>query len=143
MGHNNAIRNDDGIIETQLWKLRKDENGNDRIIAGIKVVYNDTEKRENDLPAESNTAEAYFKADSHGNILQLRVYDPITHKAKMDIDFVDEHTNKKSGEVFPKGVAHVQDFKIVNGKPIRDSKNARYMTELEIAKWGRSYITSK
>ena len=45
MGHNNAIRNDDGIIENQLWKVRKDEEGNDRIVAGIKVIYNDSTKR--------------------------------------------------------------------------------------------------
>lgn len=135
MGHNNAIRNDDGIIENQLWKVRKDEEGNDRIVAGIKVIYNDSTKRENDLPIESNTAEAYFKADVNGNIIQLRIYDTVTHKAVMDIDFMDEHKNKRTGEVFESGVAHVQEFKMKDGVPIRISHKARYMTDIEIARW--------
>lgn len=91
MGHNNALRTDDGIIETQLWTVSKDKSGNDMIIGGVKVIKNPTAKRENDLPIESNTSEAYFKADVNGNIIQLRVYDKVTHKALMDIDIGSEH----------------------------------------------------
>lgn len=140
MGHNNTIRGGDGVIENQLWKVRKDEEGNDQIVAGIKVIYNDSTKRENDLPAESNSAEAYFKSDAKGNIIQLRIYDSVTHKAVMDIDFVDRHKNKQTGEVFEKGVAHVQEFKIKNGVPKRMSRKARYMTNAEIAKWGGAIL---
>jgi hypothetical protein len=99
-------------------------------------LVNKNEKRENDLPIESNTSEAYFKSDANGNIKQLRVYNPITHKAMFDIDFIDEHRNKKTGELFPLGVAHVQEFKIINGKLVRNSKTARLMTDAEIKKWG-------
>ena len=131
MGHNNAIRNDDGIIETKLWEVTKDASGNDRIIGGVKVISNPTAKRENDLPIESNTAEAYFKADVNGDLLQLRVYDKVTHKAVMDIDIGSEH-----GKDFPIGLAHVQEFYTgKNGKPKR-RKDARLMTEAEIDKWG-------
>ncbi len=136
MGQHNQIRGEDNEILDKYWQVTKDANGNDMIIGNIKVIHNPHQERENDLPIESNSSDAYFKADVQKRVIQLRVYDEHTHKAIMDIDFIDGHRNKKTGEVFPAGVAHVQEFKMKNGVPVRDSKNARLMTEEEIAKWG-------
>ena len=38
MGHNNAIRDDDGIIENKLWTVVKDSKGKERLIEGVKVL---------------------------------------------------------------------------------------------------------
>ena len=136
MGQHNQIRGEDNEILAKLWQVTKDVNDNDMIIGGIKVINNPYQKRENDLPIESNTTNAYFKADAQKNIIQLRIYDKHTHRALMDIDFIDGHINRKTGEIFPAGVAHVQEFTIKKGKPKRNSRSARLLTEQEIQKWG-------
>lgn len=86
MGHNNAIRGDDDLIEQKLWRVVKDKDGNDLIIDGYKVIENPNEKRKYELPIESNSSEAYIKYSNSGQYLQVRVYDKKTHKAIMDID---------------------------------------------------------
>lgn len=131
MGANNSIRGKDGTIINQLWSVTTDSEGIDRVIGGVKVVSNEYVKRKNDLPIEANTSEAYFKSDANGEIIQLRVFDPITHKAIMDIDIGSSH-----GDDFPKGLAHIQEYKKgKKGKPKR-VKSARLMTDSEVEKWG-------
>ena len=86
------------------------------------------------LPLYSNTSEVYLKRDAQGNIIQARIYKD--RKPVCDFDWNHEHTNKKTGEVFPQGTVHVQEFKPKNGTYVRDSKNARYMSDAEISRYG-------
>ena len=73
-------RNPEGGFSIYEWDEEPD------LIAGVKVLYNTNNKRSNDLPAYSDTSTMYFKRDANGEIIQLRIYDPITHEAKYDID---------------------------------------------------------
>lgn len=53
-----------------------------------------------------------------------------------DFDWDHHHTNR-SGEIFKSGIVHVQLFKQTeNGKWFRDSKNARYMSNEEMLRYG-------
>jgi hypothetical protein len=60
----------------------------------------------------------------------------------MCIDFDWGHTHKNDGvgcdgRIFPKGVVHVQTYKVESDSSItRLSNNARYMSDNEIKKYG-------
>ena len=87
------------------------------------------------LPTFSNTREVYLKVNDKGEVVQARVYKD--RKPVCDFDFDHEHTNPKSGEKFPPGVVHVQEWKQrSNGGFYRDSKHARYMSNDEISRYG-------
>lgn len=65
---------------------------------------------------------------------------------RLDFDWDHTHVNKSDGKEFPKGTVHVQEYKIVKFKDsktgkwrdkfIRNSNNARLMTDAEIEKYG-------
>lgn len=85
------------------------------------------------LPTYSNTSEVYFKTDADGEIIQARVYKD--RKPFADFDWNHAHTNG-DGQVFPEGVAHVQMLKKNEmGRWVRESKQARYMTDEEISRY--------
>lgn len=106
-------------------------------IEGVKVLYNDTNKRSNDLPAYSNTSSMYFKRDASGEIVQLRVYDK-QHRAMYDIDINPKKPHKnKDGTVISAGVTHIHEWKVdANGNLVRGRKG-RLLTQSEIAKYGK------
>ena len=94
-----------------------------KTIEGVKVLYNDTNKRSNDLPAYSNTSSMYFKRDASGEIIQLRVYDK-QHRARFDIDINPKkpHVNK-DGTVIPAGVTHIHEWTVdAKGNLVRGRK---------------------
>lgn len=112
-------------------------NEEPKTIEGVKVLYNDTNKRSNDLPAYSNKSSMYFKRDASGEIVQLRVYDR-QHRAMYDIDINPKkpHVNK-DGTVIPAGVTHIHEWKVdANGNLVR-GRNGRLLTTSEIAKYGK------
>ena len=123
--------NPDGGFKEYEWTEEKEK------IGGVKVLSNPNAKRD-DLPYHSNTSEAYFKRDSSGEIIQLRVYTERRAYLDIDINPSDEHTNKKTGEVFAKHIVHVHEWvKTANGS-FRRSKEARLMSDAEIKKWGNA-----
>jgi hypothetical protein len=86
------------------------------------------------LPTYSKTSEVYLKANSNGNVVQARIYRD--RKPVCDFDWDHAHRNA-DGEMFEKGVVHVQEFKrSPEGKWERQGKVARYMTDDEIARYG-------
>lgn len=86
------------------------------------------------LPIYSNTSEVYFKKNGAGEIVQARIYK--NRKPVCDFDWDHEHTNK-SGEKFPKGVVHVQEFvQMHDGSWKRMDKKARYMSPSELKRYG-------
>lgn len=123
----------DGGFEKYEWKAE------DEKIAGIKILHNPNSTRPNDLPAYSDTSDAYFKRIDSGEITQLRIYEKRTAKLDIDINPSESHRNK-DGTVFPAGVVHVQEFRInKKGKLVRGNK-ARYLTDDEIKTWGNAII---
>lgn len=87
------------------------------------------------LPIFSNSREVYFKVNDKGEVVQARIYKD--RKPVCDFDFDHEHTNPKSGERFQSGVVHVQEWKQKpNGDWYRDSKHARYMSNVEMLRYG-------
>ena len=87
------------------------------------------------LPIFSNTSEVYLKRGKNGAIIQARIYKD--RKPICDFDWDHPHKNKKGGEIFEKGVVHVQEFKQKpDGSWYRDSKRARYMSNDEISRYG-------
>ena len=125
MGSGNN-RNPDGGFYSLEWDEEKD------LIAGVKVLSNTNNKRNNDLPAYSNTSTMYFKRDSTGEIIQLRVYDPITHEAKFDIDINPKkgHTNK-DGTHIDAGITHIHEWKHNSKGELVRGNRARLLTSLE------------
>lgn len=104
---------------------------------GVKVLYNDTNKRSNDLPAYSNSSSMYFKRDALGEIVQLRVYDK-RHRAKYDIDINPKkpHLNR-DGTMIPAGITHIHEWLVdAKGNLVR-SRKGRLLTESEIRKFGK------
>lgn len=86
------------------------------------------------LPIFSNTSEVYFKRNKDGHIVQARIYKD--RKPVCDFDWDHPHTNK-SGEKFPEGVVHVQEFvKQPDGTWKRLYRNARYMRPEEKERYG-------
>lgn len=106
-------------------------------IEGVKVLYNDMNKRSNDLPAYSNTSDMYFKRDASGEIVQLRVYDK-QHRAMYDIDINPKRShNNKDGTTILAGITHIHEWKVdANGNLVRGRK-ARLLTKSEIKKYGK------
>lgn len=106
-----------------------------KTIEGVKVLYNNTNKRSNDLPAYSNTSTMYFKRDASGEITQLRVYDK-QHRAKYDIDINPKAAHKnKDGTVIPAGVTHIHEWKINPDGTLVRGHNGRMLTKAEIKKF--------
>ena len=129
MGSGNNRNPAGGFVKLE-WKEEP------KTIEGVKVLYNETNKRSNDLPAYSNRSFMYFKRDASGEIVQLRVYDK-QHRAMLDIDIKhkEPHTNK-DGTVIPAGVTHIHEWKLnAEGMLVRGRK-ARLLTESEIALYG-------
>ena len=87
------------------------------------------------LPSYANTSDMYFKVGKDGEIIQGRLY--IDRKSVLDFDWGHTHTNTSNNIIFTKGTIHVQEYSVdSNGKPIRHSDSARYMTDEEIKKYG-------
>ncbi len=108
-----------------------------KTIEGVKVLYNNTNKRSNDLPAYSNTSSMYFKRDASGEITQLRVYDK-QHRAMLDIDINPKSAHKnKDGTVIPAGVTHIHEWKVNPDGSISRGRSARLLTASEIKKYGK------
>lgn len=106
-------------------------------IEGVKVLYNETNKRSNDLPAYSNTSSMYFKRDASGEIVQLRVYDK-QHRARYDIDINPKAAHKnKDGTVIPAGVTHIHEWKVNPDGTLVRGRKARLLTKSEIRKFGK------
>lgn len=108
-----------------------------------KAIYKAGTKDYHDgLPLYSNTSDMYFrltevKESGEKKIDQLRLYKD--RKAIMDFDWGHDHPRYKDGKrigVYPKGTVHVQFYKIVDGKPVRDSSRTRMMSNAEIKKYG-------
>ena len=130
MGSGNN-RNPDGSFITLEWKEEP------VTIEGVKVLYNDTNKRSNDLPAYSNPSLMYFKRDASGEIIQLRVYDK-QHRARLDIDINPKREHKnRDGTVIPAGVTHVHEWKVNPDGTISRGQKARLLTASEIKKFGK------
>lgn len=107
----------------------------EKTIGGVKVLTNPNAKRD-DLPYHSNTSDAYFKRDSSGEIIQMRIYKDRKAYLDFDINPKEEHENKKSGEIFKKGIIHAHEWKRKkDGSYTRDGE-ARYLSNEEIGKWG-------
>lgn len=104
-------------------------------VTGKVIKSIDTKPGDHDrLPTYSNTSDIYFKLGEDGLAAQAKVYDG--RKMKLDFDWNHEHTNK-DGTKFPKGTVHVQVYKVdIHGNWTRISKDARLMTDAEIAKYG-------
>lgn len=130
MGSGNN-RNPAGGFLTLEWKEEPNT------IEGVKVLYNETNKRSNDLPAYSNTSFMYFKRDASGEISQLRIYDT-AHRAMMDIDInpMKPHRNK-DGTVIPAGVTHVHEWTVNPDGTLVRGRKARLLTEGEIKRFGK------
>lgn len=125
MGSGNN-RNPAGGFFTQEWDAEPE------LVAGVKVLRNNNNKRTNDLPAYSNTSDMYFKRNENGEIVQLRIYDK-AHRAAYDIDInpAKPH-NEKGKSVMPAGVTHVHEWKLnKNGELVR-GKTPRHLTSDEI-----------
>lgn len=88
------------------------------------------------LPTYADTSDMYFRVDKNGNVIQGKVY--IDRKQSIDFDWGHTHVNKKGdGKIFPEGVVHVQIYNVdKDGNFTRNSNNARYMNDDEIAKYG-------
>lgn len=81
------------------------------------------------LPLYSNTSKVYFKLDEHGMIEQARIYDG--RKAVYDIDWGHVHDDFKIGMV------HIHAFSYTsNGDVDRKQKNARFLNDEEMEKYG-------
>lgn len=90
----------------------------------------------NKLPQYSNTCDMYFRKNDKGEVIQGKLY--MGRRMVLDFDWGHEHKNKKSHEVFPVGVVHVQFYTITpKGTPNRHSNEARLMTKEEIEKYGK------
>ncbi len=108
-----------------------------------KVVFKaGTKDYHESLPQYSNISKMYFglgkdSVTGKKRIDQLRVYkDRIAY---MDFDWGHTHIVRENGRVvrtYPTGTVHVQFWKIVNGKPVRDRKRTRMMNNFEIKKYG-------
>ena len=119
-------RNPEGGFSIYEWDEEPD------LIAGVKVLYNTNNKRSNDLPAYSDTSTMYFKRDANGEIIQLRIYDPITHEAKYDIDINPQKSHKnKDGTFIDVGVTHIHEWRLDKKGELVRGKRARLLTSLE------------
>lgn len=86
------------------------------------------------LPTLSNTSEVYLKQNMNGEIVQARIYS--NRMPMADFDWDHSHINA-NGQHFEAGVVHVQPWKQnADGKWVRDSKHARYLTEKEVERYG-------
>ena len=106
-------------------------------IRGKAVHYiKDGETDHTGLPAYADTSDMYFRVGLDGKVVQAKLY--IDRKHCIDFDWGHVHVNKGGdGKSFPKGVVHVQTYPVnENGKAMRLSHNARYMSNEEIAKYG-------
>lgn len=98
-----------------------------------------------DLPAYAGKSDIYFAKGPDGKASQAKLYSS-DKKMRLDFDWDHTHVNKSDGKEFPKGTVHVQEYKIVKFKDsktgkwrdkfIRNSNNARLMTDAEIEKYG-------
>ena len=105
-------------------------------IGGVKVLTNDSNKRQNDLPVCSGDSRVYFKRNSEGEIIQLRVYDD-NRNAMLDIDInPDKAHRNRDGTIIGAGVTHAHDWKLNSNGDLIRSKNARLLTSSEILKYG-------
>lgn len=88
------------------------------------------------LPNYANTSDMYLRVNKNGSVIQGKVY--INRKQCIDFDWGHTHINTLGdGKSFQKGIVHVQTYKVdENGNTVRDSDNARYMNDEEIAKYG-------
>lgn len=94
-----------------------------------KIIESIEPLKRDGLPIISNSSNYYLKANSSGDIVQVRVFKD--RMPVLDIDFNHEHTNKKSGEFFKKGEIHVHEwYKDTDGKYKR-SHIGRYLTAEE------------
>lgn len=126
-----------GFLKSDL-KYEPDNRFRAVIIGGIKgrVVQKIREdpSTPNNLPIYIHSSEVLFRTNNMGVVVQARVYEK--GRAIKDFDWDHEHTNRSTGEVFPKGVVHVQTF-LSDGHTIhRNSQQARYMTAEEIECYG-------
>jgi len=130
MGSGNNRRPGGGFV-TLEWKEEP------KTIEGVKVLYNETNKRSNDLPAYSNTSSMYFKRDASGEIVQLRVYDK-QHRARYDIDINPQkpHDNR-DGTVILAGVTHIHEWKVNPDGTLVRGRKGRLLTDSEIARYGK------
>ncbi len=86
------------------------------------------------LPMYSNTSDMYFRI-KEGVAMQAKLY--VDRKTLLDFDWDHSHANKKTGEFFPKGTVHIQEYYVdKNGETKRHSGKARLMTDAEIKKYG-------
>lgn len=120
--------NPSGGFYAQEWEYKGES------VENIKILYNTKDERTNGLPKYSNTSDAYFRK-MHGDVVQIRFYED--RLASMDIDIIQSGTHKnKDGTVFTGAIAHVHEWsKDSKGEYVRN-REARYMTEKEIEKWG-------
>ncbi len=121
--------------------LYRDHNGFQSVeINGIrgKVVLDqrDPNGKHYSLPTYSNTSDMYFKVNKDGEVIQGRLY--LDRKSYIDFDWGHKHTNTNGdGRTFDKGKVHVQVYTLDgNGKPDRQSDNARFMSNTEMKKYG-------
>lgn len=130
MGSGNNRRPGGGFLKLE-WREEP------KTIEGVKVLYNNTNKRSNDLPAYSNTSTMYFKRDASGEIVQLRVYDK-QHRAKYDIDINPKAAHKnKDGTVIPAGVTHIHEWKMNPDGSLVRGRSGRMLTTTEIKRFGK------
>lgn len=103
--------------------------------AKVIVLKADPNGNHSGLPPYANTSDIYLRVGKSGNVIQAKVYTDRQHS--LDFDWGHEHRNKdagKYGQVFPKGVVHVQSYSSTSQ---RNSNSARYMTDYEIKKYGQ------
>lgn len=87
-----------------------------------------------DLPTYANTSDLYFRVEE-GKVAQGKLY--TDRRMVLDFDWDHSHTNTKTGETFPIGTVHVQQYMVDDkGRFKRLSGKARLMTIEEIKKYG-------
>ncbi len=100
-------------IKAKMVKLKSDKDGT-----------------HSSLPKYAETPDMYLRKGDDGYAKQAKLY--VNRKMTIDFDWGHNHKNKDTGEVFAKGVVHVQ----VYHRDERMSNHARLMTDAEIAKYG-------
>lgn len=133
MGNQRLYKNSGGfkgyLYETQSAKVTI--NG---VTGKIVKLKNDKDGNHSNLPQFADTSDMYFKRGKNGKVIQGRVY--IDRRMTIDFDWGHDHRNQ-DGTAFKKGIVHVQVSSTgLNGNVVRNSKNARSMTNEEIKKYG-------
>ncbi len=92
------------------------------------------------LPSYADTSSMYFKEGPNGDIIQGAFYGN-DRRIRLNFDWGHDHYNDPkhsgNGRRFSKGVVHIQTYTVdQEGKIVRQSNNARLMSNAEMKKFG-------